>query len=376
MRFDLEQLDNTTDIAVWLAISRCARFILKQTLIWEEHLAMRALIVGAGGMGQAWARNVDSSDEAEIAGWIDVRPGAAGEAAEKNGLNVPYTGTDLEEAIRALAPDFVVDVTPPEIHRDVTVTALGHGIPVIGEKPMAETIEKAKEMVRASESAGKLYMVSQSRRYINLQNAFRDLIRGNVGTLGILNADFYIGAHFGGFRDEMDSVLLVDMAIHTLDQARYLSGKNALAVYADEWVADWSWYRGAASAVAHFEMEDGLRFTYRGSWCAEGAHTSWEGNWRAVGANGTARWTGEGVPWAETVTGTEGFMRTTDRTDGQVLSGKEGIAGSLDEFVNALKSGATPNGECHDNIQSLAMVLAAVESSRRKERVEIAELLA
>jgi len=48
-----------------------------------------------------------------------------------------------------------------------------------------------------------------------------------------------------------------------------------------------------------------------------------------------------------------------------------GIAGSIQDFLNALKTGATPMGECHDNIKSLAMVFAAMESSDAKQRVEI-----
>src|ERR671925_351900 len=142
-------------------------------------------------------------------------------------------------------------------------------------------------MVEASERAGKLYMVSQSRRYNAQLQALRRLIVEQVEALGILNADFYIGPHFGGFREAMDSPLILDMAIHTFDAARYLSGADPLAVYCEEFNLPWSWYRGAASATAIFEMSDGLRFTYRGSWCAEGRITSWESEWRAVGPNGT-----------------------------------------------------------------------------------------
>ena len=116
----------------------------------------------------------------------------------------------------------MVDVTIPEAHHDVTIQALGLGIPVLGEKPMAASMAQAREMVAASEKAGKLYMVSQSRRYDGRIHAYRKLIAENLGALGILNSDFYIGAHFGGFRDEMDSPLILDMAIHTFDAARYL----------------------------------------------------------------------------------------------------------------------------------------------------------
>lgn len=334
----------------------------------------KALLVGAGGMGQAWAKNlVAHADQVTLAGWVDIRDGAAAAAADKHALSGVWTGTELEKAIADVQPDFVVDVTIPEAHHDVTLTALAHGIPVIGEKPMAHSMEAARAMVAASEKAGKLYMVSQSRRYDNRIRAYRRLIEKTCGPLGILNADFYIGAHFGGFRDEMDHVLLLDMAIHTFDQARFLSGADPVAVYAEEFNPAWSWYKGAASATCLFEMANGLRFTYRGSWCAEGLHTSWECEWRASGATGTALWDGHSTVKGARVTGTEGFHYATEPTDEPILEEVAGgIAGSLEDFLHALETGATPMGECHDNIKSLAMVFAAVESATTGKRVTIA----
>jgi predicted dehydrogenase len=326
-------------------------------------------------MGKGWARNLTANPDATLAGWIDIREGAAASAATEVGIAPEYTGTDLGHALSAVAPDFVVDVTPPEVHHDVTLAALAHGVPVLGEKPMAATMAQAREMVAASERAGKLYMVSQSRRYDAQLAALRDLIRNRLGGLGILHADFMIGAHFGGFRDEMDHVLLLDMAIHTFDEARYLSGQDPVAVYAEEYNPSWSWYRGAACANALFEMTDGVRFAYRGSWCAEGLHTSWDGDWRAVGPNGSAEWLRNQTPRAEIVTERGGFFSNTESVDGSVHDIPSGIGGSLTEFLHALRTGETPNGECHDNIKSLAMVFAAIESAKRRERVLIEEIL-
>src|SRR5689334_6563156 len=234
-------------------------------------------------MGRQWAKNLAACDAVAIAGWVDLRPGAAAQAAGELGVAVGHTGEDLDRALADLRPDFVVDVTVPEAHHDVTLAALAAGVPVLGEKPMAASMEQARAMVAASERAGKLYMVSQSRRYHAQLQALRRLIAEQVGELGILNADFYIGPHFGGFRDEMPSPLILDMAIHTFDAARYLSGADPVSVYCEEFSPPWSWYRGDACASAVFEMTGGLRFTYRGSWCAEGLHTSWESDWRAVG---------------------------------------------------------------------------------------------
>jgi len=119
-------------------------------------------------------------------------------------------------------------------------------------------------------------------------------------------------------------------------------------------------------------MTGGLRYTYRGSWCSEGRHTSWESEWRAVGPNGTATWDGHGAPVAEIVVEAGGFHSKTQAITGEVAPDVPGgIAGSLRDFLNALKTGATPMGECHDNIKSLAMVFAAIESARTGKRVPV-----
>ncbi|MCW3058775.1 MAG: putative dehydrogenase [Capsulimonas sp.] len=334
---------------------------------------MKALLVGAGGMGRAWGRNLVEHGDVELAGWVDINASAAAEAAEQLRLTSAFTGDDLVKAISEVKPDFIVDVTIPEAHRDVTLTALAAGVPVLGEKPMAASIEQAREMVAASEASGKLYMVSQSRRYDARLHAFRKLIVEQTGgELGILNSDFYIGAHFGGFRDEMPSPLVLDMAIHTFDAARYLSGADPVAVYCEEFNPGWSWYKGDACATAIFEMTGGLRYTYRGSWCSEGAATSWEGEWRAVGPRGTAIWDGEHTPSADIVVEAAGFHSKTEPRQSEVdQSYTGGIAGSLQDFLHALRTGETPMGECHDNIKSLGMVFGAMESARTGQRVQL-----
>ena len=332
---------------------------------------VRALLVGAGGMGQQWAKNLAAHEDVEIAGWIDLQPDAAAQAAETLGITVGTTGSDLERALAELRPDFLVDVTIPEAHHDVTLMALAAGVPVLGEKPMASSLEQAREMVAASERAGKLYMVSQSRRYHPQIQAMRRLIAEQLGEVGMLNADFYLGPHFGGFRDEMASPLLLDMAIHTFDAARYLSDADPVAVYCEEFNPLWSWYKGAASAIAIFEMTGGLRYTYRGSWCAEGRPTSWESEWRAVGANGSATWDGHNPPVAEIVTKTEAFFSEVETRTTAIEDVPLGIAGSLRDFLHALATGATPMSECHDNIKSLAMVFAAIESAASGRRIPV-----
>src|SRR2546426_1795382 len=108
---------------------------------------MKALLVGAGAMGQTWAKNLRDCEEVEFVAWVDIAPDRAAQAADELNLSILHTGSGLGKALSEVRPDFVVDVTVPEAHRDVTLQALAAGIPVLGEKPMADTMAHAREMV-------------------------------------------------------------------------------------------------------------------------------------------------------------------------------------------------------------------------------------
>jgi len=323
-------------------------------------------------MGRQWGRTIGEWPEVRIVGWVDIDRHSAERAAAELELSGVLITDDLGKALAEARPDFVVDVSVPSAHHNVTLQSLAAGVPVLGEKPMAPTMAEARAMVVASENAGKLYMVSQSRRYDGRLRAYKCLIDEYLGRLGILNSSFYLSPRFGGFRDEMESPLIVDMAIHTFDAARYLSACDPVSVYCEEFNPPWSWYKGDACATAVFTMENGLRYTYTGSWCADGHTTSWDAEWRAIGERGTALWDGSGPPTAEVLTGAGNAL---ERVEAEVGDMRGGIAGSLREFVQALTTGSTPMGECHDNIKSLAMVLATVESAHVGARVRIADML-
>lgn len=322
-------------------------------------------------MGSRWAETLSEAPGTELAGWADAVAGRVDEAAGRLGIPEVVACTDVSHGIELVGPDFVVDATPPEMHHDVTLAALAAGVPVLGEKPMAVSISQAKEMVAASESTGKLYMVSQSRRYDRRLHAYGALLAERIGMLGSLSSDFFLGPHFGGFREEMESPLLMDMAIHTFDAARLLCGGCALSVWCDEVNPPWSWFAGAASATAQFEMSGGVRYSYRGSWCSQGAHTSWDASWRAEGSEGVALWDGHTEPRAD-VLGPDGPTAVVGELD---TTRPEWISGSLADFITALETGAEPMGECHDNILSLVMVFAAIKSARTRRLVDVADLL-
>jgi predicted dehydrogenase len=336
---------------------------------------LRAVLVGCGAMSEAWLSAAAALPDLTIVGLVDLHAAAAQRRAEQFALHTAVVGDDLAHTLRQTSAEIVFDCTIPEAHLQVTLTALAHGCHVLGEKPLADSLEHAQQMLAAAQAAGKLYAVIQNRRYDpNIRRMRRLVASGELGQLTTLTSDFLIGAHFGGFRDQMRHVLLLDMAIHTFDAARLLSGADPVSVYCKEWNPSGSWYAHGASAVAIFELSDGTIYTYRGSWCAEGLPTSWESDWRLVGTRGSARWDGGAGFAAEVVTSTGGFRSETAPLALPPLAAHDGVgghAGIIAEFVRCVRSGAQPETICTDNIKSLAMVLGAIASAEQGRPVAI-----
>ena len=333
----------------------------------------RVVQAGCGGISRLWIDAANARDDLEMVGLVDLDRAAAEKRAQEHGLPSSIVFDTLDEALLAAKPDIVFDITVPSAHYEVTMKAIAAGCHVFGEKPMADRMEHAREMVAAAKAAGKTYAVMQNRRYLPQVRGLRAALDvATIGEVSTLNADFYLGGHFGGFREEMESPLLLDMAIHTFDKARYISGANATSVYCHEFNPKGSWYKGNASAVCVFEMTNDIVFTYRGSWCAEGLNTTWESDWRIQGSKGSAKWDGVTLPIAEVVTLQEGFIYKHDRLEiPEAQMPSVGHEACLDAMMAALHEGREAETDCADNIKSLAMVFGAIESARTGRRVEI-----
>ncbi len=335
---------------------------------------LQAVLVGCGGISHTWLRGIQAIDGLEIVALVDLVEGAAQQRADEFELKAQVS-TDLDAILSAAQPDIVFNCTVPEAHVDVTLAALSHGCHVLSEKPLADSMANARRMVAAAEKAGKLFAVIQNRRFhTGIRRLSRFLRAGAIGDITTVDSDFYIGAHFGGFRDHMEHVLLLDMAIHTFDAARLISGADPVAVYCTEWNPAGSWYDRDASAVAVFELSNNLVYTYRGSWCAEGVNSSWECDWRIVGQRGSVVWDGGEGFQAQVVAQTGGFRSEYADLEVPPLDPADKIgahAGQIADFIHCVREGRTPETTASDNIKSLAMVFGAIESASQGREIKV-----
>jgi predicted dehydrogenase len=335
---------------------------------------LRIVLVGCGGISSSWFEGMKTVPDISLVGLVDLQKESAERRKAEYNLTEAHVGTDVAEMLKAVKPDVVFDCTVPVARASVVRTALEHGCHVLSEKPMANSMAEAHELMALANKSGRTFAIMQNRRYDARIRALRSFLdAGSVGDLTTLSGDFYIGAHFGGFREQMKHVLLLDMAIHSFDQARLISGADPEAVYCREWNPRGSWYGQDASAIAIFEMSNGIVYNYRGSWCAEGLNTSWECDWRALGSTGSVVWDGANAFRAQAKNGDEGFTRPMKDLTVTVpeSTAPKGHGGCIHDFIQCLRTGQTPETICTDNIKSLAMVFGAIESSQTGQRVSI-----
>lgn len=341
---------------------------------------LTAVMVGCGAMSNGWLKAIRDTavleQSLDIVGFVDLDEAAAARQAKAYGFDGAKIGTDLEAVLAETNPDIVFDLVVPVARTAVVKTALRHGAHVLSEKPMANSMDEAHELLAEAKASGKSRAIIQNRRFLDGIRRARALIDSKeLGDITAIHADFFIAPHFGGFRDEMDHVLLLDMAIHTFDAARFLLPSEPVAVFCQETNPAGSWYAHGAAANALFDCSDGTVFSYRGSWCAEGMSTGWESAWRIVGTKGSVLWDGNAEFDGLVVDGDDGFLRPTRPVavpETPSLSA-QGHAGAILDFVSALKTGQTPLNLDSDNINSLAMVFAAIESAETGRRIEFGQ---
>lgn len=297
---------------------------------------------------------------------MEVNEAIADAQAARYGLDRRVVYKTLEEALERVDADGVINVTPPQFHKAVSVTALQAGVPVLSEKPLAGTRQEAADIVDVANETGVLHMVAQNYRYRSATQTLKQALDSGVcGAVGSATVEFFKGPHFGGFRDEMEYPLIIDMSIHHFDLMRFFLGKDPVAVSGRSWNPPWSWYRGDASASVSLAFEGDVHVAYNGSWCSQARRTSWNANWRFECANGV-------VMMVDDVVTTHALAPTAG--DGlepavgeavvvePVVMQHEGQAYLLNEFYEAVMHGKPPVTTCQDNIKSLGIVFDVVES--------------
>lgn len=330
----------------------------------------RFIQVGVGGFGRVWAKLLKETEGVEVVALVDVRDESLQAACKDFGYPEGLCHKTLAAAMKAVKADALVSCTPPAFHRHDVVAGLKAGLDVISEKPMADSMANCKAMLKAAIASGHRYVVSQNYRYSPAMWSLAKVIRsGELGAVGQVKMDFFMGVNFGGgFRHDMEYPLIVDMSIHHFDLIRYLTGLDAMTVSGTAWNPPWSNYRGDCSNSLVFEMNNGARVIYSGSWCSKGQFNDWNGNWQIECEKGTVTYqsgviTVHKVPELYKKEGEEKVELSAPPAQGQAYV--------LREFLDTRGTAKRAATDVQDNIRSVSMVFAAVKAVQTGRKIAV-----
>ncbi len=193
---------------------------------------IRMLVVGLGNMGLSHARAYLALDEFEIVGLCS-------RGAKSMDLPADYDGIarydSYEAALKDCKPDAVCICTWPDTHADYCLKAFKAGADVFLEKPIAETVFEAKEVVaRAHEMGRKLvigYILRHHPSWTRFVEESHKLGKPLVMRMNLNQQSS--GDTWGVHKQLMKSLSpIVDCGVHYLDMMCLMTRSRPLSVHA------------------------------------------------------------------------------------------------------------------------------------------------
>ncbi|MGV3002312.1 Gfo/Idh/MocA family protein [Vibrio sp. E150_018] len=140
---------------------------------------LKVLVFGTGFAGQGHAQAFRDAG-AEVVGIVGRTPNIVEEVAKK--INVPYFGTDWQQALEACQPDIVSIATPGGAHVEPIKQAIQFGCHVFCDKPLTEGGDSAQELYRLAEEKQVKTAFAASFRYMpHIMQAKELVAQGCIG---------------------------------------------------------------------------------------------------------------------------------------------------------------------------------------------------
>ncbi|HET7678355.1 MAG TPA: Gfo/Idh/MocA family oxidoreductase [Candidatus Limnocylindrales bacterium] len=189
---------------------------------------LRVGLAGLGTMGRNHLRNLVARDDVRLVALADpsmpARITAAEQASSARDFADPLAMLEEEQL------DALIVAVPTTLHHRVALAAIERGVPVLVEKPLAATVDEARELVDAARAAGVVLQAGHIERFNPAVLALGERLRG-----GALSRIFSVKTVRGGPLPERirDVGVAVDLATHDVDVICHLVGERPSRVYAE-----------------------------------------------------------------------------------------------------------------------------------------------
>lgn len=305
-----------------------------------------------------------------VVGCCDIDPAAVRTAQEQ--FEIPFGTTRVEELIERDDVRIIDLAVHASVRRQVLDRVSRAGKPVLSQKPFALSWEDAAAMVRMCRERGVKLMVNQQARWAPAHRAIRTLI--DRGTLGHIYSVVHIRRSFqdvpGSWFAALENFNIVDHGIHYLDLVRYFTGRTPERVKA---VAGMVPGQAAVSpmhhailmefapeamltAMSHFNNIVQTRALHSHDWFIDGAEGSIQASQNELVLS---------------------LRETPEQRQVFTIQGRwfpDAFGGSMGELMRAVTEDREPSTSGDDNLHSIRIAFAAVESASTGRTVALSEI--
>lgn len=312
-------------------------------------------VLGAGGMGNVHARQYRKMPDVELC-FFEPDDGRTKTYIER------WQATPIGSAVQLIGSCDVVDVClPTDLHLEFVLKGISAGKAVFVEKPMARTLDEARQMVEAADKAGVPFMPGQVVRFFADFARGHDLVaQGKVGTPAAARTRRGGKAPGGWFMDHSRSGgVLIDLAVHDFDWLRWTLGE-VKHLFARSLGAKTG--KGPDYALTTMTFENGAVAHVEATWMDPGGFRT---TFEVAGNKGLIQHDSRQNQSLRLSSGAfENPLAPTDDPYFKELRG----------FLDAVQSRSAPPVTGRDGFMALSIALAALESAKT-DRVVVPETL-
>ncbi len=290
---------------------------------------------------------------------------------------------DFNALLAEHRPDIVAIVTPPDSHGAIAIAALASGAHVFCEKPFVMSIEEGHEVLEAARAADRHVVVNNEFRFMNVHEAARKMIGderfGDLLFVSMHQTFFVTEETEKGWRGESRRRTCFEFGTHALDLCRFFFGEEPHAISARMPKPDRPdgpdylnliQLEFSGDRVAHITLDRLSRGPHRyldirldgGKACIE-THIGGKAE-AAIGLRSGSKRPFARLDLAASASADlyVGERRRRIATDPLDLFANS-TARLLRAMAQAIRTGETPPCSAEDNLNTLALMLAAYRSS-------------
>ncbi|OBZ92166.1 hypothetical protein ADU59_27920 [Pararhizobium polonicum] len=345
---------------------------------------VRIAVVGTGAIGRRHALFCMEEPDVSLVGIVDPAESAGGFAAD--------LGVDHHRSLDALLErhkvDGIIIAAPTQLHRDIAMVAISHGVSVLIEKPITVLPAEAAELVVAARSTGAKILVGHHRRHNPVVQRAREIVTHELGRLLAVNVLWALlkpPSYFEpDWRRRIGAGPILTNLVHDVDLLRYICGEISSVTAQTKASARSHDVEDTVAVLLAFES--GALGTLIGcdaspspwSWDLNSGENpllplSRENSYRFFGTEGALEFPDLHL-WRYRVDGEPGWTQPISRENRTVHVAADAYRLQLQHFVRVITGEEEPLVSGEDGMRSLQATAAILESAMTGRSVDPSRL--